>query len=98
MSINSGSSLSICEQLIASKRLVFIVGAPRSGTTWLQLLLSRSPQIATANGTHLFSVYTRSLFSGWDLYNQHFRKEGLNDLMDKQEYLELVRHFCCKVF
>jgi len=85
------------EEVIARKRVVFLVGAPRSGTTWLQLMLSRSPRIATANETYLFTGYTRSLFSAWDHHQRNVRAVGLHNLMIEEEYLELVRSFACKV-
>ncbi len=80
-------------EAIAGKRLVFLVGAPRSGTTWLQLLLSRSPRIATANETHLFTGYTPSLFSTWELHRRNARAVGLHHLLSDEEYFGLVRNF-----
>jgi hypothetical protein len=85
------------EEVIARKRIVFLVGGPRSGTTWLQLLLSRSPRIATANETHLFTGYTRSLFSAWNQHQSNVRELGLHHLMSEEEYFNLVRNFSCKV-
>jgi hypothetical protein len=85
------------EEVIARKRIVFLVGGPRSGTTWLQLLLSRSPRIATANETHLFTGYTCSLFSAWDHHQRNARALGLHHLMSEEEYLDLIRNFACKV-
>src|SRR5215469_4920410 len=38
-------------------KYVLIVGCPRSGTSWLQRLLSQHPQVATTQETHLFSEY-----------------------------------------
>ena len=35
-------------------RAVFVVGAPRSGTTWLHQLLAVHPEVATAGESHLF--------------------------------------------
>ena len=37
--------------------LLFIVGSPRSGTTWLQLLLAGHPEVATRGETHLFEHF-----------------------------------------
>jgi hypothetical protein len=85
------------EEVIARKRIVFLVGGPRSGTTWLQLLLSRSPRIATANETHLFTGYTRSLFSAWNQHQRNVRALGLHHLMSEEEYLDLIRNFACKI-
>lgn len=85
------------EEVIARKRVVFLVGAPRSGTTWLQLLLSRSPRVATANETYLFTGYTRSLFAAWAHHQRNVRAVGLHNLMSEEEYFDLIRNFTCKV-
>ncbi len=85
------------EEVIGRKRIVFLVGGPRSGTTWLQLLLSRSPRIATANETHLFTGYTRSLFSAWHHHQHNTRELGLHHLMSEEEYFALIRSFSNKV-
>jgi Sulfotransferase family len=85
------------EELIAGKRILFLVGGPRSGTTWLQLLLSRSPRIATANETHLFTAYTPSLFSAWKHHQRNMRSLGLHNLMREDEYFVLVKRFVCSV-
>lgn len=84
-------------ETLAGKRIVFLIGAPRSGTTWLQLLLSRSPRIATANETHLFTGYLRSLFSTWDLHHGNARAVGLHHLLGEEEYFGLVRNFADEI-
>lgn len=78
-------------------KLIFLVGAPRSGTTWLQLLLSTSPQIATAVETHFFSLYARSLFSAWQRAAGQ-RRVGLRNLMVEEEYFCLIRQFASTIF
>jgi Sulfotransferase family len=93
----SNSSQTSPEEVISRKRIVFLVGGPRSGTTWLQLLLSRSPRIATANETHLFTGYTRSLFSAWSHHQRNVRELGLHHLMSEDEYFDLIRNFACKI-
>jgi Sulfotransferase family len=85
------------EEVIALKRVVFLVGAPRSGTTWLQLLLSRSPRVVTANETYLFTGYTRSLFAAWAHHQRNVRAVGLHNLMSEAEYFDLIRNLTCKV-
>lgn len=44
-------------------RAVFIVGAPRSGTTWLHQLLATHPQVATAGESHIFCEGLGELFT-----------------------------------
>lgn len=78
---------------LSEKRLVFLVGAPRSGTTWLQLMLASSEHVATDNETHLFSQYLVSQFETWDRLKRSVRKVGLNHMMEEGEFLALLRHF-----
>ena len=40
-------------------RMVFLVGAPRSGTTWIQAMLASHPAVATGPETHFFSMAQR---------------------------------------
>ncbi|MGK2941528.1 MAG: sulfotransferase family protein [Immundisolibacter sp.] len=82
---------------MAMQRVVFLVGAPRSGTTWLQLLLSSSPAVATANETHLFNAYLGGLFSCWENFQSRGRDIGLHHLFGKKEYFEKIRGFSDEV-
>lgn len=43
--------------LIESKKLIFIVGCPRSGTTYLQSLISKHKKIVSFPETHFFSCF-----------------------------------------
>jgi hypothetical protein len=49
-----------------SARIAAILGAPRSGTTWLQQLLGSHDQIVTPQETSLFNEYLRPLHEAWD--------------------------------
>jgi hypothetical protein len=84
-------------EIIDGKGLVFLVGAPRSGTTWLQLMLARSRHIATVNETHLFAVYMRSLLEGNERFRGNPRAIGLGPLFSEAEYSEIVREFASTV-
>lgn len=80
-----------------NRRLLFLVGVPRSGTTWLQLLLSQSQEVATANETHLIAYYMRSMFERWESLKRNTRPVGLHYLMGDAEYHELLRQFAIAV-
>jgi Sulfotransferase family len=84
-------------KIIDGKRLVFLVGAPRSGTTWLQLMLARSKHVATANETHLFAVYMQSLLEGNERFRGNPRAIGLAPLFSEAEYRGIVREFSSAV-
>jgi hypothetical protein len=45
--------------------LVFLVGCPRSGTTWLQRILATHPQIRTGQESHLFEFYIGPQLRHW---------------------------------
>jgi len=83
------------EDALRGKQLVFLVGAPRSGTTWLQLLLSRSPAVVTAPETHLFNAFLRSMVDQWNHFQNHSRSTGegigLTALLSDEEFRALLR-------
>jgi hypothetical protein len=68
---------------------VFLVGCPRSGTTWLQLLLAQHGQIATARETHLFNAYLRQVDWSWNFYRSRQDRVGLHTLLSEDEYYGL---------
>ena len=45
--------------------LVLLVGAPRSGTTWLQTMLGAHPSVASPQETDLFRRYLEPLTEAW---------------------------------
>jgi hypothetical protein len=72
---------------------VFLVGCPRSGTTWLQLLLAQHGQVATARETHLFNGYLRHVDASWNAYQSQPERVGLHTLMSEDEYYDLLSLF-----
>jgi hypothetical protein len=48
------------------KNLVFIVGCPRSGTTWLQKLVASHPKVRTGEESHFFSQYVGPQVRFWN--------------------------------
>lgn len=49
-------------------RLCVLLGAPRSGTTWLQRLLACSPTVASPQETHLFHLYLQPQLRQWEAH------------------------------
>lgn len=82
--------------------MVFLVGAPRSGTTWLQRLLASHPRVRTGQESDLFSKYLGPLVRTWRAQVQAELSEetasgrggvGLPCYLTEAEYLEsLGRH------
>lgn len=70
-------------------KAVFVIGAPRSGTTWLQQLLLVHPAIAGAGEMHVFCEGVGAVFDnheGDDAYS------GLSGWVTRPELVGLVRH------
>ncbi len=81
--------------------LAFVVGCPRSGTTWVQLLLAQHPAVATTQETHLFQRYLGPLERHWRREMRAWNDEalagergyGLSPLLDAPAFDELCRGF-----
>ena len=74
-------------------RVVFVQGAPRSGTTWLVTLLATHPEIAgVETETHLFEFGVDRLFDNFENRDRHLR--GLASYLDREELVDLVRDLC----
>jgi hypothetical protein len=79
--------------------LVFIVGCPRSGTTYLQKLLASHPQVHSGWESYVFAWYLGPLLRNWDL-KEHYnapsgerRRIGLHTYLGEQEFQELLKEF-----
>jgi hypothetical protein len=73
-------------------RVIFVLGAPRSGTTWLVTLLATHSEIAGVESeSHLFDNGVDRLFDnfeGRDPYNH------LQSYLDRDELVDLLRDLC----
>ncbi len=79
--------------------VVFIVGSPRSGTTWLQRLLASHPRVKTGQESHLFSQYLAPQLRRWrkaiertsDPEFQGRSGLGLGGYLSEEQFLTLLR-------
>jgi Sulfotransferase family len=78
---------------ISVMKTVFLVGCPRSGTTWLQIILGSHPAIATVRETHLFDRYLSNLYAQYDGEAEKGGKDGLRVLFDEAQFDRLCRQF-----
>ena len=69
---------------------LFVVGHPRSGTTWLTQLLGAHPRFASGSETHLFNYYLERLLVDHERW--------LHDWVDDDELHALVGDFVAGVF
>ena len=64
-------------------RLIFLVGAPRSGTTWLQALIASHPCVSTGPETHFFEAIAPLV----DFYQKPSpRPDGLKEYLSEEEF------------
>lgn len=80
-----------------TKDYVFLLGAPRSGTTWLQIMLSKHPDISTCQETHLFSSFLSSLQRSWRHHEHDSRGIGLQAAISHERFIALQRDFALSV-
>lgn len=48
------------------KDLVFLIGAPRSGTTWLQAMLAAHSDVASSDELNVFNSYVKPALRAWE--------------------------------
>lgn len=77
---------------------VFIVGCPRSGTTWFQLLLAQHKNVATTQETHLFDGYLSRLVETWNHWRPSPDGVGMGSILSDDEFHSLCAEFARKVF
>lgn len=82
--------------------LVFIVGAPRSGTTWLQRLLASHPQVRTGQESKLFVSYLGPQLRAWhrELTRESDTRAasgrggvGLSCYFEEENFLPILRNY-----
>ena len=83
--------------------VVFLVGAPRSGTTWLQQLLGAHPEIGTPQETDLLDRYVGSWLASWRRQlvgseGSGRRARGLPTVLTEEQFLSILRGFLAEVY
>lgn len=75
-------------------RLLFLLGAPRSGTTWLQALVASHPNVSTGPETHFFEAIN-PLF---EFFNKtRPRPDGLKEYLSEEEFLEEIKELFFRI-
>lgn len=81
------------------QNLVFIVGCPRSGTTWLQRLLASHPQIHSGEESHFFDMYVGPQLRTWKGQFKNLSTSGVGHLVGppayfrEAEFISIVRNY-----
>jgi hypothetical protein len=83
---------------VSSLKLVFLIGCPRSGTSWVQTLISANARVATAQESDLFDLYLGPMIRMWKKYSSPEgisgrEAVGLNTLISNGCFLRLLREF-----
>lgn len=97
----SGGDPELQTAAMTRRSRLFVVGSPRSGTTWLQLLLAQHPEIATGRETQLFTQYIARLEDRWVEEQREAEMattNGLTRVLSGREFQEAIRGFCDRVF
>lgn len=92
--------------------VAFIVGSPRSGTTWLSRLVGAHPAVASTYETHLFNAYIGPLVEQWREHDRDLRRHadrfnsegvppestiGLPYVLTHDEFQQALRRFALDV-
>jgi len=86
--------------------LIFIVGASRSGTTWLQRLLASHPKIRTGQEPCVFRSYVAPQLRAWRWELQRERDDstatgrggiGLSCYFEDHEFVAVLKDYMCRL-
>jgi hypothetical protein len=85
-----------------SREIVFIIGAGRSGTTWLHLMMGSHAAIATGQESQVFNEYLAPLYRRWEAElawpaTEQVRKHGISSYLTEAEFVGLLRRFALDV-
>ncbi len=95
--INTEKYISETIENYKNKKIIFIVGFQRSGTSWLQKMLGGHPNIGTSQESHVFSHFLGHAIRTWDfVLENEVRQVGLPAYLTCQEFDDLLRfNFYC---
>ncbi len=81
------------KQLYLGENLIFMVGSPRSGTTWLQrMLIASSSRIKTGPETFIFNHFIGPQMDKWN-ENEKSDAHSLRHSIDREEFISALRMY-----
>jgi hypothetical protein len=84
--------------LILNKRFVFILGASRSGTTWMQSILSYHPEVCTYPELKIFSHYLKPWLKSWEWDQKDTAPHGLPAIWEQDEFYGFLKQFLNRIY
>lgn len=88
--------------MILDKQFIFIIGSPKSGTTWLQIMIGAHPLVCTTVELTLYSNYTAPWIKAWkyeaDNIEQGRWNQGIPFLWTEDEFYDFLREFIARVY
>jgi hypothetical protein len=88
-------------KVLLDKQFVFIIGAPRSGTTWLQAMLGAHPSICTLTELKLYNDFTAPWLQAWKTqasFHKYGNLTGLPVIWTENEFYTFLREFLDRVY
>jgi hypothetical protein len=82
------------------KTICFLVGAPRSGTTWVQRLLQSHPRICGGEESHFFTIFGSPIETADKMYDRTntVRKVGPLCYISKPEFEDIMKDVWYGIF
>lgn len=85
------------------RRFVFVIGSPRSGTSWLHRMIAEHPSVASLEGElTVFSRYVAPWVKGYDNERGHIERnewhQGLPLLFTQAEFDEYMRSIIGRIY
>ncbi len=87
--------------MIENRQCLFIIGAPRSGTTWLQAMIGAHPSVCTTAELMLFNHYIALWVDAWDIQMRLQREGsiiGLPTVWTEDEFYKFLGDFLKQVY
>jgi len=88
--------------MIDTRDFIFIIGAPRSGTTMMQVLLSEHPQVATTVELTLFRRYVAPWLETFEDEERNSREkgwhQGLPFVWKREDLVGFLREFITRTY
>ena len=88
--------------MILDKQFIFIIGSPRSGTSWLQLMIGAHPSVCTTIELTLFDKYVASWLQAWKEEAANIEQgrwnKGLPFLWTEDEFYGFLKGFLEKIY